>query len=176
MENKNTPLQTACGGYIEVTDRSLEYMKHDQKVLALLSEAAAKLSLPTEGTELKESVDLGRIIGETDCVPVSIGIPLFFAKRKDKSLCQTPFRVIDKQKPETSKFTVIAVKKGGQWVLKMGWIGEMAPRMPTDQFFKGKLYSQKFREAKRFWDRHALAWDSETMEYPYRSEWRKELA
>jgi len=173
---KERSFKTACGNKIQVTDRSVKYMQNYIKTLVLLEEAVDKITLPSNEDELCTTIDFGREIGKTDCLRVPRNTRLNFAVRSNKELCQTPLRVVmGAERQSTSKFTVIASNKNGVWVLRIAYIGPLAPRMPNDPYFRDKRDTPEFKEAFNFWKEHALLWDYETMGIPYQSTWNEVL-
>lgn len=142
-------LGTLSSGEV-VVDR---YPSHLHPPVAdLLSEALARISAGGR-PRIAETVDLGRIVGETSKVRTGPDDEIVFARRP---LREGPTRFVRNRDPEpTQLVTVIleAAAEGHGFVCLSAWIGGRAEPEPWD--------SNATVESVAFWEVHALLWGSE---------------
>jgi hypothetical protein len=159
-------------GAIVVSPKGLDHLQAHPDVLALLPEAAAKVSLPEDGSFLATSVDMGRIVGNTGCVAVpetAWGQEVLFAQRVGRAKAS---RVVVGEGTPTNLVTILAFKgRDGDYVLVSAWIGQLAEKEPWD----GSIQAGTDEEARSraFWSRHALVHDSNVMSEPFTSSWEE---
>lgn len=168
-------LMTACGNRLVITRKTIDHLQAHPEAFGLLREAVGMLILPTDGSDFfKTTVDFGRIIGETICVPVPINPEKrqTFTIRKGRTL--PSHTVVGASKIPTSHFTMAAFKgRYGDWILITGYAGESDPREPNDRSLVPG--SEDFYQALEFWTSHALVYDPEIMGEVYESTWADEL-
>lgn len=157
--------RTQCGNTILVSDETVGHLKAHDGALELLEEAIGKLTLP-EGGFLLETLDMGRIVGRSslvDALKVGPDETATFACRVGR---EVPSRVVvGVEKPETSKFTVIAGLEGDTWELYTSFVGPSAPREPHDR----NLTEGNVAELA-FWCGHALVHE-DGWQQPFESTW-----
>ncbi len=156
---------------VYLTERSWGYIQKIPRILGLLEEAFPTFSLPQDSDYIATLVEFGRKIGETDCIFVSPDATLWFARYKNKNLCQVPLRVVEGEKLPSSNLTIIVVRDSVKWLLKTAWIGELAPLMPHDPKLIATRDPEKIHKSFEFWKGHALIHDPETMDEPFQTTW-----
>ena len=121
------------------------------------AEVINKLTITEGQTFLRETVELGRVIGEDHLVETDENDLIAFARR-DNRMGETRF-VLNRAAKPTTLVTVIACvdrdpgETQGKWCLFTLFEGEPGCREPWDDSLKTE---EAKAEAKTFWDCHAL--------------------
>lgn len=152
---------TKNGRKVGVPASTLEHMMaHSDVDWDIVAEAISKIRY-NNGFH-KESVELGRVIGKTQCVEVTDDDEIIMLKRKNRK-GPTPF-VLNREAKDTSK-VVIIIREGHHGpVLLTSWYGDLAPMEPWDARRKlkaGQCSEEDVKESDIFWSNHALVLDNE---------------
>lgn len=148
-------LKSADGFDVKV---DLNHMAQHKSVLPLLEEIIPNMTMGDQKL-IKTSVDMGRVVGVTDCVETTQYDEIRFATRKGRP-GKTRFAV-GRKRPECSHVTVIIKRIGDSFKLLTGFIGMAAEKEPFDPSIRT---NEDYMKAKHFWDRHALVWGSQEVE------------
>lgn len=178
---KNQP--TACGRTIVVSWSSWNHIKDAHPdVLLCLTEAIGKASLPTDGSELEVTIDMGRPIGHSGLVrtlPVGYDEQTTFAVRNGR---RGPSRVVVGGKsPQVTTVGLIAMQAKGKngdilpdkYFLISAWIGT-ANTMP-EPWDKSLEDDASKERAVQHWSTQAFVYDPATMGDVFMSSWHKIL-
>lgn len=165
---------TACGGKLVPFDNAAEYFAAHPEAVALLDEAIAKIVLPTDGSRLEISIDLGRPLGPAGCVEVAdIGLDGagLFAQRPKRPGKSRVVVLPDDEVPTVSTFVVVGkpMRNPGEYRLITAYIGTQAPAEP----WGGKTAEDRARLLE-FWRTHALVWN-DTMAQAEPGTWRQAM-
>lgn len=144
---------------IIVSEKTMEHMAAHQGVnMDLVAEAVAKIKY--EGPFLITEVDLGRVIGTTNCVRIRPGDEVEYLYRKNRA-GKTPF-VKGRDGEDTTKI-VIGIcddqDNDGIPTLFTAFYGVLAPREPWDA-----RSEEEKAECEAFWSTHALTWDEDAID------------
>lgn len=131
------------------------HMQQHQTVLPLLEEVIPNLTIG-EQKVLKTEIDMGRVVGVTDCVPTTQWDDIVFAQRVGRP-GKTRFTTNRKQ-PECNHITVVIRRFGEKIKLLTAYIGRVAEREPFDPSIRS---GAELMRSKHFWDNHALVWGSQ---------------
>lgn len=128
------------------------------EALELFSQQRSKSDPPF----VAHAVDLGRIVGETVCVPTAPGDDVFFAQREGR---RWPTRFVRGKSPIPVSSIAIAVKRLGDmkhYRLLTAYIGRHAPREVGDLSLRRATPEQR-AESELFWSNHALIADTQIL-------------
>jgi len=102
-----------------------------------------------------ESIDFGRIVGETICVETHDGDDIIYARRPPR---RELTRFVKNQQPEPTQWATACFARlsGGAYLLLTAFVGPHAPAEPWDKFAT--------EESVAFWNTHALVWGVEETE------------
>lgn len=117
-----------------------------------MCEALAQLVIPPVPF-LIQTVDMGRIVGESICVVTEPGDEIVFARRENRAGLT---RFVCNKKPTPCSLITIILKSAGEpqtYVLITAFIGGPAAPEPWDRFATP--------ESQEFWRTHALVWGHE---------------
>lgn len=165
---------TACGGKLVPFDNAAEYFAAHPEAVALLDEAIARITLPTDGSRLEVTVDLGRELGPNGCVRVTDigldGIGLFSQRPKRPGMSRVVV-LAPEEIPAASTFVVVGkpMRDPGTYRLITAYVGIQAPAEP----WGGKTPEDRER-LLGFWRSHALVWN-DTMDEPVTATWREAM-
>lgn len=148
-------LKTADGVVVKI---DLTHMKAHESVLPLLEQVIPNMVVADQ-VVVKTSIDMGQIIGLTDCVETTQYDEIVYAKRPGRP-GKTRFVMNRKQQP-CSHVTVIMKRIGDHFRLLTSFIGHVAEKEPFDKSIRT---DEEFMQSKHFWDRHALVWGSQEVE------------
>ncbi len=164
----------ACGSIVTIPEKARRHLEAHPKVIQLLPEAIRKTWVSQSSTPEIE-VDMGRIIGRTNLVDMSVAnpsTPMQFALRKGRYL---PSRVTNEVAvgQETHKLVLVARKQHSRtYQLVTSWIGSLARKEPWDHSIRSE---HEFEECLGFWCSKALLYDPETMGPMFESTWTEVL-
>ncbi|MDD4901018.1 MAG: hypothetical protein PHS62_02820 [Patescibacteria group bacterium] len=133
----------------QVVDREISHIHASAK--AGLAEALARIdSLGHE--RIKETIDLGRVIGRSNCVSTGDGDEIVFAQRVNRPGLS---RFAKNREPEpTSKLTIKLHRLAdGKYEVRTAYIGEAGVAEPWDE--------EKKSTSIPFWNAHAFCWGYE---------------
>lgn len=127
-------------------------------------EVISKIELPVDGTFVRTTVDLGRIIGKDHLVKTNEHDVIIYLQRGNRP---GKSRMVLKPADDTSKVTVIlcvcdepkdspASTLNGKWVLVTLFEGEPGEREPFDRAFADGKNPEGLKKAEEFWANHAL--------------------
>lgn len=148
-------IKTADGIVVDI-DR--EHMKMHESVMPFLKQIIPTLVLEDQGF-VKTAIDMGRIIGVTDCVETTSYDDIVYAKRPGRP-GKTRF-VLNRTQQPSSHVTVILKRVGRRFKLLTSFIGKVAEK---ELFDKSIRTPDEYMQAKHFWDNHALVWGSQEVE------------
>lgn len=126
-----------------------------------------------------QQLDMGRVVGESNCIPVLSGDDVFYARRIER-WGLTPF--VRRGRPVPTTYISMLAFVGGQnelWI-HTAWIGPAAPKEPWDRSISSWA---ELVESAQFWANHALVEDrnviipgTETsqVKYDIPPSWRKQ--
>lgn len=146
---------------VMVYDREVSHFHEEGGLTAkLLLEAIFKIRAKYGVT--KATVDMGRIVGKTTCVPVTPDDNIVYVYRKNRK-GETPM-VIGKEPEDCRKVTAVLLRKRGEKGAKLltAYIGNGAPREPWDRSIKSE---EEQMESDTFWCSHALIFDKELVDW-----------
>jgi hypothetical protein len=165
------------GAKLIIAAQALDHMLAHQDVTDdLLREAFSKIDLSGGRKEIRECVDLGRIIGVTSKIETPLISPdeiALFALRTGRKF---PSRTItDVDLPESAQLAVIAEwSDRGAYFLRTAFIGQLAPPEPWS-FNTIRKMRLSGTEVLRFWCMNALAYDNSFISEPFESTWNEIL-
>lgn len=150
------------GGGEEVRDRADSHVATHESVHGLLPEALKKIYANGRRFIIEE-VEMGRIVGESICVPTSSGDQIMYEQRPNRSGLT---RFVLNRKPEPSSTVVVILEKiegDNFFTLLTSYVGRIAPPETWDEvsFAKTPDPDRARIEAKIFWENHALVWGYE---------------
>ncbi len=180
----NQSLTTGNGVIINIPAATRDHMLAHPDVGDLLEEAAGLLVL--NGEFLAKSVNLGRQVGLSACVPaprIGLDDPATFVVRVNRP---RPSRVlVGAEMVPTSEVSIIARPTEAGYELITAWIGPLAPREPADFLYTeegARLEAvpaasvRGLLESLDFWSRYALVFDPGVATgEPFTSTWRAVL-
>lgn len=150
-----------CGsGGPVVVDRTgshaATHLADDPGLEPLVREALLLVS-PTPGPGWRVGeVDLGRIVGATDCVATGPDDPMEFVLRPTRDV---PARfVVGRSAAPARHVSLVLRRSGGElstWELWSAWVGRIAPPFPGEP--------NETAESHPFWQTLALVWGSATI-------------
>jgi CRISPR-associated protein Csx3 len=147
-----TPVMGRLGSGEIVVDAANSHVATHPTVHAHLAETLSRIH--ASGRErFCESVDFGRVIGETICVETSGSDDIVFAQRpRRKGLT----RFVKNRRPEPTTQVTACVQRlsGGAYLLLTAFVGPRAPAEPWDTKFADEA-------SREFWSTHALVWGCE---------------
>lgn len=98
------------------------------------------------------SVDLGRVVGATACVPTTSEDDIVFARRPSRHGLT---RFVRGRQPVPTQFLAVILRKSQDgYELLTSWVGELAPHEPWDRH-------ADLAVSIPFWSSHALVWGVE---------------
>lgn len=167
--------RSACGGIVEVSERSKRHLEAHPEVAAILVEAIGKAEIG-DGAFGELEVDMGRVIGRkslltTDCRAADS--VMTFALRNGRDF---PSRVVAGGAEGANCNTVVIVVKRtrpGNYVLVTSWVGSLARKEPWDKTIRDQ---EQLNQSLDFWCRNALIHDPATMGPVFESSWSEILA
>ena len=168
---------TGCGGIIMVPFSAQEHLRAHPEVSELLAEAIGRLSLPSGGQFLAIEVEMGRVIGRSNCVstePINSNELVTFASRTGRERASRV--IVGVEGPETTRVSVLAFaskEDERKYVLITSFVGELAPKEPWDRSLISG--SAEHQESLDFWCRHALIHQPEIMDDVFESTWDEVL-
>lgn len=136
----------------------MEHMQVHANVLSLLDEVIPNLTVGHQAF-IKTDIDMGRVVGVTDCVETTKWDDIVFAKRTGRP-GKTRF-VKNRERPECNHVTVVMKRVGNKLKLLTAFIGRLAEREPFDMSIRSDA---EYARSKSFWDKHALVWGSQEVE------------
>ena len=127
-------------------------------------EVISKIELPVDGTFVRTTVDLGRVIGKDHLVETDKYDTVVWLQRGNRP---GKSRMVLKEADDTSMVTVIlcvcnepednpASALNGKWVLVTLFEGEPGEREPFDRAFADGKNPEGLKKAEEFWSCHAL--------------------
>ena len=140
----------------------------------LLVEALGKIDISEEEKKqdvIIKEIDMGRVIGKTNCVTVTNDDETFMARRHGRE-CLTHI-VVGRESSDFNKIVVILEKNGDTFNLLTTYIGENAPMEPGDPALLEKNNEEMIEEARQFWMTHALLYNRDVIEYVYSHDGKK---
>lgn len=164
----------ACGSIVTITENARRHLEAHPAVIQFLPEAIRKTWVSRSPIPEIE-VDMGRVIGRTNLVDMSVGkpsTPMQFALRKGRYL---PSRVTNEVTvgQETHKLVLVARKQHPRsYQLVTSWIGSLARKEPWDHSIRSE---HEFEECLRFWCSNALLHAPDTMGPVFESSWTEIL-
>lgn len=165
---------SANGKEIFVTAEIRRHLSAHPDVLEFLEEAVSKANIP-EGTALfNEAISLGRKIGISICVEtekISPNEETDFSLRLEREF---PSRISLESKGDPCDSVTLKIKfdqQSGKYFLETAFIGLPTPSNP----YYADRASNEYKESLDFWCSHALAYDPEIMEKPFKSSWNSIL-
>lgn len=166
--------QTAGGGWILATPKTLRHMTAHPEVKELLPEVIRRVTLPPNRKFLTAEIDLGRIVGQAGLAPAEPVKLTEFAVFAHRTGRDKPTRVIPGPGPETSKVTVRAFpdKASPCYILLTAYLGVPGCREPWDRRIR---LAEQMSEAIRFWCANALVYEPQVMGKGFISTWAKVL-
>ena len=138
-----------------IYNTSNNHIHYNVEMESLLPQALEKINSLNRDFFV-ESIDFGKIIGESRCVETSEKDEILYAQRKMRS-GQTRF-VKNKQLEPTSFLTVILKKIHGGYKIVSAFIGSKAEREPWDKSIRD---NDELERSKSFWSTHAIVWGTE---------------
>lgn len=148
-------IKTADGIVVDI-DR--EHMKAHESVMPFLKQIIPTLVVGDQPF-IKTAIDMGQIIGVTDCVETTQHDDIVYAKRPGRP---GKTRFVKNRNPQPSSHVTLIMKRvGRRFKLLTGFIGNVAEKEPFDKSIRTDA---EFMQAKHFWDRHALVWGSQEVE------------
>lgn len=149
MEDFNTRIILNTGEVIMGNNHHLHC-----KDVELVKEALSKISYDDKiiGLVYVLEVDMGRVIGGSDCVPTDDSDIISYHKRGNRKV---ESRMVHGREPiPVSTMTIVLRKLSyDEFEFKTIFIGKRAPREPWDPSIKSKA---ELMESIAFWSRHAL--------------------
>lgn len=142
-------LKTADGVVVDVP---VDHLKQHIDVMAHLGLVVSGITAGDQRI-IKTEIDMGRVIGTTDCVKTDRYDDVVYARREGRAW-DTRF-VLDREPEPCSHITVVMKRNGDQYKLLTAYIGRMAEKEPDDLSIRDNL---EFMRAKHYWDSHALVW------------------
>ena len=143
-----------------VCDRVDSHLNVHQEVLSVLPNALLKIQ--SGGLDfIKAEIDMGEIVGETQCVATNDCDVIVFAKRPGRFGLT---RFVKNRKPSPCEVVAIILKKAEvEYILITAFIGALAPPEPWDKRAFGFSTNPKLAEAEahEFWATHALVWGTQ---------------
>lgn len=145
-------LKSADGVVVEI---NLDHMSQHASVLPLLEEIIPNMKIAGTGF-IKTSIDMGRVVGVTDCVPTTQYDEIVYAKRVGRP---GKTRFVKNRKPQPSSHVAVVIKRfGNTFKLLTSFIGQCAEKEPFDKSIRT---DEEFMQSKHFWDNHALVWGTQ---------------
>lgn len=137
-----------------VIDRKDSHAATHPAVHAILAELISRVD-SNQRVRFCESVDFGRIVGETICVETHDGDDIVYARRPPRKGLT---RFVKNQQPEPTQWATACFARlsGGAYLLLTAFVGPRAPAEPWDKFAS--------EESLAFWNTHALVWGVEETE------------
>lgn len=127
-----------------------KHMRLHEADIPMVIQAIGKIDVLNQ-TFIKTTVDFGRVIGSTICVPTTEDDEIVFASRVGR---QTKTRFVIGRSPEPcSKVTLIIAKTEHGYRLITGYIGLPAEREVDDPSISS---SEELMRCIKFWSTHAL--------------------
>lgn len=142
-------LKTADGVVVDVP---VSHLKQHSDVLEHLGLVVSGITTGNQSI-IKEEIDMGRVIGTTDCVETHRFDDIVYAKREGRPW-PTRF-VLDREPEPCSHITVVMKRDGERYKLLTAYIGRMAEKEPDDMSIR---CNHEYMRAKHYWDSHALVW------------------
>ena len=131
-----------------VVDRYQSHL-HGQ-VKALLSEVLSKIETKQKPF-LKETIDLGRIVGKSICVETNAEDEIIHAQRKGRN---GPTRFVKNREAEPCSNVTVVLKKAQEfrkYILVTAFFGDSPEPEPWDR--------NATPQSEKFWSTHALLWE-----------------
>lgn len=128
------------------------HLIENPELLELVKEALAQSEV--EGENVAIAVDMGRVIGVTNCIKTTDEDEIVFARRKGRA-SYSRF-VKHRKSEETSTLAIILHKKPHGYNLWSAWCGKLVPTKPDE--------SGRMKTVEGFWDSHALIYDPHIIE------------
>ncbi len=147
----------------EVYDRPDSHWQTAHKVVTeeLLKEALGKID--TDEELYLGTIDMGRKIGKTYCVPTTSLDQIFMARRYGR-LGETP-TILNKPPIDCSTLAVVLNKSDEFYTLSTTYIGEIAPMEPWDPELIKQDNPDEMKKSQEFWNTHALVYDRSAIDY-----------
>lgn len=144
--------QSANGAPIYALENNEHMKAHESITDSLIAEAVSKIEY--REPFMMVAVDMGRIVGNDSCVPVTLSDNIKMMYRKGRT-GKTPI-VFDREPEETSLLTVgICKDDDGLNTVFTAFFGVLAPKEPWDP----RLKEEEKAESESFWLTHALIYD-----------------
>lgn len=135
-----------------VVDVPLDHLNQHSNVLEHLGLVVSGMTLGKNDI-IKSEIDMGRVIGVTDCVTTTQFDDIVYAKRSGRPWDS---RFVMNRTPEPcSHITVVMKRNGDRYRLLTAYIGRMAEKEPDDYSIRNDF---EYMKAKHFWNTHALVW------------------
>jgi hypothetical protein len=135
-----------------VVDIPVSHLKQHSDVLEHLGLVISGITTGNQSV-IKEEIDMGRVIGTTDCVKTDRFDDIVYAQREGRPW--TTRFVLDREPEPCSHITVVMKRNGDQYKLLTAYIGRMAEKEPDDLSIRD---NHEYMRAKHYWDSHALVW------------------
>lgn len=125
---------------------ALRHFQNNPQLAAYAKRAIAGVSVKVEN--IMFDVNMGRVVGLSDCVETDESDVIVYAKREGQSLYA---RFVKERQPVPTQFvTVVLQKRGSDYGLRSAWPGRAVPPFPGSPLETPESYD--------FWSRHALVW------------------
>lgn len=146
-------LKTADGVEVKIDS---EHMRQHANVLPFLKEIIPNMTVADKGGFIKTSIDMGRVIGVSDCVPTTQYDDIVYAQRVGRP---GKTRFVKNRNPQPSSHVAVVMKRvGDKFKLLTSFIGQVAEKEPFDKSIRT---DEEFMQSKHFWDNHALVWGTQ---------------
>lgn len=135
---------------------SSKHMKLHAVDLPAIREAIGRLEVKGKGF-VKVSIDMGRFVGSTICVPTKADDDIVFARRIGRP---TMTRFVKNREPVPCRFVTLIVSQVDKlnYRLVTGYVGQEAEREIGDRSIES---ASEFTRALKFWSTHALVWGTQ---------------
>lgn len=137
----------------QVWNRPRSHLHSSSELAKYLPEALKQID--PDGKKIDSyTVDFGKIIGRSNCIPTAVDDEIVYARRPGRAGV-TRF-VQGKEPLPTSKLTIVLLKGDTGYVAISAFMGPQAAPESWDK--------HATEESKLFWNSHALVWGSEPIE------------
>lgn len=136
-----------------VTDRNPTHV-HVGVTTDLLAEALAQVRVVPDEQRIKQTIDLGRVIGACTRVETRAEDEIVFAQRPDRDGLT---RFVKNRQPEPTTLLTISLRRTvqGDYEIRTAYLGEPGHIEPW------AAPKERYQDAVAFWSQHALCWGYE---------------
>jgi hypothetical protein len=170
---------TANGEVVHVDEKTLSKLKAHPDVLEFLPETFSKFKVSERSGLIKESINLGRIIGKSglvDTPEIELNTKTQFAYRTERKY---PSHISTMGEGKSCETVAISIKKvENTWELATAFIGVNSPSEPFYYFDKESRFykdENQLHISLDFWMKHALMYEEGVTGDVYESTWAEEL-